>query len=130
MRRSVAALIVAVALSLTACRSTPPPAAPTAAEAAPAPSPVAQVVSETNKLSSQELATGAFPLSQQSPADIADLIKRHQPMLVLFYDPNQPTSVDERREVDAAREQYRGIIDLVALDVSAGLPGSSKKLTA
>jgi hypothetical protein len=123
-----------VALSLSACggsgASAPPASAtPAAAPAASAPAPgppgaaAPQPVVGTNKLSPRESGSGsAFPVSKQAPPVIVDHITRHQPMLVYFYDPQQLTSDDQRREIDAAMKEYRGLIDLVAFDVTGALP--------
>ncbi len=134
MRRFVAALVtVMVALSVTACgggASTPPPAAPAPDAAAPGPAgaPAPAPVANTNSLSPREAGIGTpFPTSEHLPVAIVDLAKRHQPMLVYFFDPSQLTSADQRTEIDAAMKEFRGLIDLVAFDVTGALPGSSKQ---
>jgi hypothetical protein len=141
MRRLVAALVIAVvALSLTGCSSsTPPvpaavPATPVPVASAPAATPAnaaltPTTVSKTNKLSPAEAGVnGAFPTGSRVPTAVIDHVTAHEPMLVYFYDPSQPTSKDQRTEIRAAMDQYRGLIDLVQFDVTAALPDDATNI--
>lgn len=133
MRRLVAAVVmVAVAFSLAACGGAPAPTTTVATtQSAPsAPAQSAPRVSTTNLLSPSEPGTGVpFPTSDTSvPREITVRAQKHQPMLVLFYDPVQPSTNDERVEIDAALRAYRGLIDLVAFDVSGALPNAARDI--
>jgi hypothetical protein len=125
MRGLVAAIAVAViALSLTACSgsstsSTASVSTPTAGSNAPKP----PAYSKTNLLSPSEPGTGVpFPVDRQTPKVTNEHMSDHKPMLVFFYDPKQPTTVDQRTEIYAAMKGYRGLIDLVTFDVTGALP--------
>jgi hypothetical protein len=63
--------------------------------------------------------------AQSTPKSILDRLAAHQPMLILFYDPEQSTTDGERSEVQTATAKYRGLIDTLEFDVSAALPGST-----
>jgi hypothetical protein len=136
IRRLVAALILAaVVVSLAGCSSSSPPVpAPVPVTPSPAANPSAvgadgkpltpTTVSETNKLSPPEGGANAlFPSTpSRVPTVVVDHIAAKQPMIVLFYDPGQSSSKAQRTEIDAAIGQYRGLIDLVAFDVTGALP--------
>ncbi|MDP2401495.1 MAG: hypothetical protein Q8M66_05900 [Actinomycetota bacterium] len=51
------------------------------------------------------------------PSAILDRLSTGQPMLLLFYDPAQRITDDQREAVDAVISDYRGIIDLVSYDI-------------
>ena len=44
-------------------------------------------------------------------------------MLMFFYDPSALVSNDERIEIDSVMDKYRGTLDLLTFDYTAGLPG-------
>ncbi len=52
------------------------------------------------------------------PSDIQKRLSKKQPVLIYVYDKTQKASAETRKEVDAAMKQYRGLIDLVAYDMS------------
>jgi hypothetical protein len=121
----IALVVAALALSLLGCSSAPPKANVKAATVKDAPStPKAPTpVSATNLLSPAEPGTGTpFPTGSQTPKVVTDHLTSKTPMLVYFFDPKQSTSKDQRREIDAAMKEYRGMIDLVAFDVTGALP--------
>jgi hypothetical protein len=137
MRRLVVALVLAALVAgLTACSgggesgttsSTGSNAAAPAAAAPPPPGGGAapEVASGgTNTLSPREESTGtAFPTDgPMVPRLVSSRVKAKQPMLVLFYDPDQLSTKDERREINAAMKGYRGLIDIVELDTTSALP--------
>jgi hypothetical protein len=130
MRRLVAAIVmVAVAVSLAACggggSTTTTPTTPASTQSAPPPPGQSSApVSTTNKLSPSEPGTGVpFPTTGAAvPREITVRAQKHQPMLIFFYDPVQPSTKDVRTEIDSALKAYRGLIDLVAFDVAGALP--------
>lgn len=136
MRRLVVALVVvAITVGLTACSggnssstSSSSSSANSAAAAAPPPPASgsgAQVSTQaSNTLSPRAEGTcSAFPgTGPMVPTSVSSRIKGKSPMLVFFYDPAQLTTKDERKEIEAAMKSYRGLIDVVELDVSASLP--------
>lgn len=128
MRRLfVALLVVALALTLVACGGgsetsdsggtgssgggasspPPPPAAVSADTLVPDRSPT-ETVSYT-AISSQSSAL---------PAEVQKRLSKKQPVLLYLFDKTQKSSSETRAEVDAAMKSYRGLIDLVAYDVS------------
>lgn len=139
MRRLVAALVIAtVAISLTGCggsgTTTTTTAVPASTQSAPPPpgSTAATPASTTNLLSPSEAGTGVpFPMSGASvPKEITVRVRKHQPMLVLFYDPTQVSTKDVRTEIDVSLKAYRGLIDLLAFDVTGALPDPVTGMTA
>ncbi len=133
MRRLVAALVIAtVAISLTGCggsgTTTSAAVVPAGTQSAPPPGGLAAApASTTNLFSPSEAGTGVpFPTSGTSiPKEITVRARNHQPMLVLFYDPTQPSTKDVRTEIDSSLKAYRGLIDLLAFDVTGALPDAA-----
>lgn len=127
MRRIAAALvIVVIAASLAACGGGDSGAAASGGAAggqpapAPAPVPAAPAAAPGDSKSPVEKATNeAFPTSKfLVPTAILDRLAAKQPMLIFYYDSTQVVTAEQRGEIDALMEKYRGLIDLVAYDVS------------
>lgn len=133
MRRLVVVVIaVVMVLSLTACGGGGDTATTTksgevatqtqADKTSTAAKPGAAVASEnsSNTLSPQEgQAFEPFPTdSEVLPNEIKQRLDSKRPMLIYFFDATQRHSDDERAQVDAVLADYRGLIDLVAFDVS------------
>lgn len=134
MRRLVvAAVAVVVALSLAGCggssTSSTPPSTSTAAPApaaAPVAAPVAGAKGAASTLpdlvdrSENETTTFApFPTN----ANVPDVLKQKvtvdkQPTLIYFFDSGQKVSKENRAIIDAIRNRNRGMVDLVAYDLS------------
>lgn len=123
MRRLVVALVmVMVATSLAGC------AAPVTSSQAPpvavATATVAVPVSSDKLSPTQTVLPG-----ERVPADagvapqvILDKIAAKQPMLLFWYDPTTQVAAGQRAEIDAVMKKYRGMIELVTFDYTAGLP--------
>jgi hypothetical protein len=136
MRRSVAALVLAtVAVSLAACTgastgtsgaSVPANGISNAALATATPGPVAAPSGDT--LSPKESAEPVqqFPTDPTGvPQAVLDKLNAKRPMLLFFYDPTSKVTNDSRAEIDAVMKKYRGTIDLVTFNYTAGIPSSS-----
>jgi hypothetical protein len=130
MRRLIAALItLMVAVSLSGCGGAPTAEQISSTALATAP-PTAQAPSTASKNASDPLSPtqNVIPYQQfptaglQLPQVVADALSAKQPMLLYWYDPTATVSKDQRAEVDAVMKQYRGLIDLVIIDYTAGLP--------
>lgn len=140
MRRLVVAVFAAViVLCLAGCgggtsSSTETTATATPAPAAAAPAPGTAGASTTlpdlTDRSANETETFTpFPTG----ADVPDVLKQKvtvdkQPTLIYFYDSGQKTSTEVRTIIDTVRNRNRGLVDLVAYDLSkyvtANLDGS------
>jgi hypothetical protein len=90
-----------------------------APEAPAAADPAAEVVDETDVLSPLPDQTfEAFPTDETLvPSAILNRLSTGQPMLLLFYDPAQRITDDQREAVDSVISDYRGLIDLVSYDI-------------
>jgi len=150
MRRLVVVgIAVLMAFSLTACGGGDEApegevAVQTQGAAVPAPAGAAvQSEASSNTLSPQEPSEfEPFPTDPEAlPADIKQRLDAKRPMLQYFYDPTQKTTDDQRAEIDSVLSEYRGLIDLVAYDVSkyvstdasgvvSPLPGMADDVTA
>ena len=123
MRRLVvAAIVVGLVLAMTGCSSSSsstPAAAPTAA----APVPVAAGSSTTlptiaNRSENETTTFAPFPTGSTVPTDVAQKITvDKQPTLIYFYDSTQQTSKEVRVIIDTARNENRGMVDLIAYDI-------------
>jgi hypothetical protein len=134
MRRLVAVLLAGIvgltlAVALTGCTSSDGTAA-TAVPASQVPvtnvPPAATVSTTTDVLSPTEtvLPYQQVPTATASvPTKVLADLQARQPMLMFIYDPTSLVSNDERIEIDSVMDKYRGMIDLVTLDYTAGLPG-------
>lgn len=126
MRRLVVALLVAVlALTLVGCgggSDDTSATTDTGAQAAAPPPPAAttnpdQIVPDRSPTETVLFAA----LSDQAsglPSDVQKRLDKKQPMLIYVFDKTQKSSAETRAEVDKAIKRYRGLIDLVAYDVS------------
>lgn len=125
---ALAVLLVFSVISISGCGggnaggdAQPPGGATPAPASAPAPaSPSgAEAQGEDNVLSPQpEQVFEPFPSDEAIvPKAILDRLSAKQPMLVLFYDPAQKITDDQRAAIDAAMKEYRGLIDLVSFDI-------------
>lgn len=137
MRRLVVATVVALlAFTLVGCGGGEEEAATTEetpAATAPAATPSAESTMAADKSANDyDLAPAEFPSfdSTVTPAVFQDRLEAGRPMLVLFYDSRQAQLTDDlRAEVDAAVNQYRGLIDLLTFDV-AGVEAEADAQTA
>ncbi len=137
MRRLIAAIIlVMIAFSLSACGgsgstdTTSPAASVPAAPPAP-PTAAKSGANASNTLSPPEVPTGTpYPVGVNTPQQIKSRIDSHQPMIILFDDPEQLTSNDQAAAVSTAMSKYRGLIDLLTFDVTRALPGNTPNETA
>lgn len=125
MRRIVAAAVIAVfALTLAACGDGGT-AVPGAVTPTPGAGPGASVETSPSNVASDPLSphenvnNEQFPSARTTtPAEILERLDKKQPMLILLYDPTQPSTNDVRAEVDKAVKKYRGLIDLITFDVT------------
>ena len=135
MRKLVAALLaglfgLTVAIALTGCGAPSPTATAVPASQVPAGGvQVAGAVGATSQIDIHSPTQTVLPYAQFPTATAsvpqkvqADLDAR-QPMLMFFYDPSALVSNDERIEINSVMDKYRGMLDLVTLDYTAGLPG-------
>lgn len=126
MRRLVAALLVALMLfTLVGCgggeeEATEEVATQTESAAAPA-APSGTEEEETPDYTPlEEQVFEPFPTDEDVlTTEIAERLKAQRPMIVFFYDEAQQTADDQRAEIDAVLEDYRGLIELVAYDVGS-----------
>lgn len=131
MRRLVVAVVaVVIALSLAGCggSSTPPASSTAAPAAAPAPAPAAPAgtagapttLPDLADRSVNETTTFApFPSNANVP-DVLNqkIIVDKQPTLIYFFDSGQKVSKETRAIIDSVRNRNRGLVDLVAYDLS------------
>lgn len=131
MRRLVVALILAaLVVTLAGCggggdEAAQQPAEDAAAggEAAPPPAPAADAA-ETQDFSAQPTTYTWEPFPKERgalPDAIESRLEAEQPMLLFFFDPDQDPTKDQRKQIDAVMDDYRGTIDLVSYDVSRAL---------
>lgn len=129
MRRLVVAVVaVVIALSLAGCGGSnepTPPTTTTAPAAAPAAAPAGTAAAATtlpdlDDRSVNETTTFApFP----SNANVPDVLNQkitvdNQPTLIYFFDSGQKVSKEVRTIIDSVRNRNRGMVDLVAYDLS------------
>jgi len=127
MRSLVAALVAAlVVLSLAGCSggsdtsettapaTTNPPATANPADAG------APYLTDRS-VNDDDIAPAAFPsfTATVTPAAIQERLDGGRAMLILFYDSAQNVTTDERAEVEAVANGYRGLVDLITYDVGA-----------
>jgi len=139
MRRVVTALVlVMVAGSLAACGGAPDsgttetPATPAAAGAPAGAAVVATATAVKADIYSptQTVEPGKmFPSDPSSvPSAVIENLTAKKPMLVYFYDPTTKVASDQRREINSAIRKYRGDIELVTFDYTAGLVSEGTNL--
>lgn len=135
MRRLIAAVVVAlVALSLWGC-SSPPTAQEISSTALATAPPTAQPTASataSDPLSPTEVVEPyqQFPTKGiQLPNVVADALAAKRPMMLYWYDPSTTASKDQRAAIDAVMEDYRGLIDLITIDFTAGIPTSASQAT-
>ncbi len=126
MRRiAVAVVIATLILASVGCGGNEgaQPAGGTAGGEAPAPPPGAAPAAEApaeDRSATETVSFEPFPNSaEMTPDAISSRLKARQPMIVFFFEKAQKTSNDQRAEIDAVVKKYRGLIDLVAFDVSS-----------
>jgi len=137
MRRVVTALVlVMVAGSLVACGGAAPddgattpeggtPGAAVVATAPAVPAPKADIYSPTQTVTPGEM----FPSDPTAvPAAVIENLTAKKPMLLFFFDPTTKVASDQRREINAAIKKYRGMIELVTFDYTAGLASEGTTL--
>lgn len=132
MRRLLAAvLLVLVAVSLAACGGGTTTNAPANAAAGPAgiTAPAATIDPNLDTLSTtQTVSNEPFPQDPKTtPTDVLSRLANKQPMLLFFYDDTQTITKDQRTEIDVVVKKYAGLIDLLAYDLNAGLPGGASE---
>ena len=138
MRRVVTALVLfMVAASLVACSggadtsatTTPAAGSGTAVPVVPAGAAGASAAAQGDIYSPTQTVNpndNRFPNDKTIvPSAIIEDLTAGKPMLIFYYDPTTKVSSDERREIDAAIKKYRGTIELMALDYTAGLTNST-----
>lgn len=134
MRRLVVVMIaVSMLLTLTACGGGGDNAGTTTqsgevatqtqadkTSTAAAPGATTPSVVSSNTLSPQEAQKfEPFPTDKEVlPDQIKQRLDAKRPMLVYFYDTTQRHTDDARAQIDKVLGDYRGLIDLVAFDVS------------
>lgn len=136
MRRVVTALVlVMVAGSLAACGGTPdsgtgtssaPPAGgAVVATASATPAVKVDIYSPTQTVEPGKL----FPSDPSSvPSAVIENLTAKKPMLVYWFDPTTDVAADQRREINSAIRKYRGDIELVTFDYTAGLASAGTAL--
>jgi hypothetical protein len=124
--------VVGVALSLVGCSgsssASTPASTSTAAPAAAAPAAATPAgakgalttLPDINDRSQNETTTFAiFPTGDSVPAVLKQKITTDkQPTLIYFFDSGQKVSTDTRTMIDSIRNRNRGMVDLVAYDLS------------
>jgi hypothetical protein len=137
MRRVVTALVlVMVAGSLAACGGTPDtgttgtPGTTPAGTAVVATAPAAPAVKVDIYSPTQTVEPGKmFPSDPSSvPSAVIENLTAKKPMLVYIFDPTTKVASDQRREINAAIRKYRGDIELVTFDYTAGLASEGTTL--
>ena len=122
MRRIISALVVALfALTLAGCGSTADNAQQQ--PVTPAKPPTAAAQAEPVDRSPVEAgAPEPFPAMEATvlPEAVKMRLDAKRPVLLFFYDSAQQITTAQRTEVDAVVLEYRGLIDLVTFDVTAG----------
>jgi hypothetical protein len=122
----VAALAIALAITLAGCGGDQPSAEEAAVGAEPeaaAPSaPVSAVgagIQPPEDASPTEAqAYEPFPTDPETvPDSVLTRLEASQPMLVYFYDSDQPTTKDQTTIVNSVLADYRGLVDLVRFDI-------------
>lgn len=133
MRRLFAALLVAaLAFSLVACgggggatteTAEPDPAAE---EAAPPPPAAAAAPTEVDASPTESTEVVQFPAGADvttiTPTAVRENLDGDQAQLIFFYDSSQMETNDVREEIDAALDDYRGLVAFVSFDMSKAAP--------
>jgi hypothetical protein len=124
-------VLVAVAASLAACGGGDTTGTP-ANTAEPVPPAASTGVPSSNasdtKSPTEVVSNEPFPTDKtQVPLAILDRLQAKQPMLIFYYDSSQIITSEQRDEVDAVVSKYRGLIDLIAYDIEAGI-GSAETI--
>jgi len=138
MRRSIAATTVLLALLaalVSGCASSSPatpdagsaaaPAAPTAVPAAPsAAAGAASVIQSTPPITDPR----PFPevTIASAPPAVLDALKNKRAICLVYYDPAQSVTVDQREVMSVLSAKFKGLIEFIAYD----LPRASVATTA
>ena len=140
MRRVVTALALVMAtVALAACSGSPTAGttsgttAGTPVPASTAPAAGTAVAANTDILSPTQPVTPGemFPTDPASvPQAILDNLAAKKPMLVYFYDPTTQVATDQRRSINSAISKYRGEIELMTFNYTAGLGSTATTLPA
>lgn len=131
MRRIIAAIVVAsCALSLVGCGGGGGGAQDTKTEApaqqtAPAAKQQQQPVIDRSPVETPTLVPFPSALTTALPNAVQSKLDAGRPMLIFFFDSNEPETKGQRAEIDAVLSDYRGLIDLVTFDVKSGDSGQS-----
>lgn len=140
MRRVVTVVtMVMVALALAACSAAPADTGTTGTAGAPAPVPVAPAApapavaapSGDTLSPTQTVTAGEMLPTDQTilPTSVMANITGKKPMLILWTDPTTKVAHDARVSANNAVRKYRGSIQLVALDYTAGLSSNASSAT-
>ena len=130
----VAALAIALAVTLAGCGGDQPsaeePAIGAEPEAAAPPAPASAVGAgiQPPEDASPTEAQAYEPLPKDPeivPESVLTRLEAGQPMLVYFYDSEQPTTKDQTAIINEVLADYRGLVDLVRFDIGkyAGTDG-------
>jgi hypothetical protein len=126
---AAAALVACSGGADTTATTTPTTGAGTAVPVAPAGGTVVSTGAKGDVYSPTQTVdpnNNRFPIDKTIvPSAIIEDLTGGKPMLIFYYDPTTKVSSDERREIDAAIKKYRGTIELIALDYTAGLTAST-----
>lgn len=132
MRRLFAALLVAaLAFSLAACGggggATTETAEPDpAAEEAPAPPAAAAAPTVVDASPTESTEVVQFPtggdVATITPTAVRENLEGDQAQLIFFFDSTQVETDDVRDEIDAALDDYRGLVAFVSFDMSKAAP--------
>jgi len=128
MRSLVVALVAALlVLSLAGCSSgsdssgtTAPTTTDTSASTANAADAEAAYLTDRS-VNDNDVAPAPFPsfTTTVTPVAIQERLDSGRAMIILFYDSAQNVTTDERAEVEAVANDYRGLVDLITYDVGA-----------
>jgi hypothetical protein len=122
MRRLVVALaVLAFATTLTGCgggeeptpASTAPVEQPAAAPVQPEGALIPADITPTETVVYEPLVVDTSTV----PAAVTQRIDQEQPMLIMFYDSEQPVTSDQSRIISALLGEYKGLVDYVSFDI-------------
>ena len=139
MRRVVTVItIVMFALALAACSAPPADTGTTgtgtgtpAAVVPAAPAPAVAAPSGDTLSPTQTITPGEMLPTDQTivPASIMANVTAKKPMLILWVDPTTHVAKSARGSANLAVKKYRGSIELVVLDYTAGLSSNAASAT-
>lgn len=128
MRSLVVALVAALfVLSLAGCSGSSDDSGTTAPATTNPPASTANAADTEapyladRSVNDNDIAPAAFPsfTATVTPAAIQERLDSGRAMVIFFYDSAQNVTTDERAEVEAVANDYRGLVDLITYDVGA-----------